>query len=84
MTHVLIYEVFFKRKINEQALVWLSKNMYARMRRYKVRCLRKVCPSARRVFYKSLRLLGNKFMYDMYTLAGKPNQQERKVYLQVK
>jgi hypothetical protein len=44
----------------------------------------KVCPSARRVFYKNSRLLENKFKYDMYTSAGKPNQQERKVYPQIK
>jgi hypothetical protein len=36
-------------------------------------------------FFMRIRdLLGNNFKYVMYTSAGKPNQQERKVYFQVK
>jgi hypothetical protein len=34
--------------------------------------------------HEKSRLLENKFKYDMYTSADKPNQQERKVYPQVK
>jgi hypothetical protein len=50
----------------------------------KAKCLRHICSSTRRVVKRNLSLLGNKIKYDMYTSAGECNQQECKVYPQVK